>query len=129
VGADEIAETLTVRATSAYDTSKSGTATVTVIKVTKGAVTLIYPEDAAAGAFQGTITLSKSGVGNPDEQILTVSGDYDTYRWRVDGANKGQGKTIVLSAANYTTGAHQISVEVTRNGVVYSKTGSFRVEN
>jgi hypothetical protein len=47
----------------------------------------------------------------------------------VDGTIKENGKTIVLNAASYTTGTHQISVEVTRNGGVYSKTGSFRVEN
>lgn len=91
---------------------------------------MIYPEDAAAGAFPDNITLSKSGAGGkPITQTLTVSGEYDSYRWRVDGTIRENGKTITLNAAGYTTGTHQISVEVTRNGAAYSKTGTFRVEN
>ena len=106
------------------------TYTVTVTRPGQGGVTLIYPEDAAAGAFPDNISLSKSGAGDkPIEQTLTVSGEYGSYRWRVDGAIKENSKTIVLNAAGYTTGTHQISVEVTRNGTVYSKSGSFSVEN
>jgi uncharacterized protein YjdB len=129
VAAAESASSLTVRATSAYDTGKSGTAAVTVTGPGEGGVTLIYPEDPATNAFPDNITLSKSGTGNLTERTLTVSGTYDTYRWRIDGSIRGNGKSIVLNAASYTTGAHRISVEVTRNGVVYSKSGSFRVEN
>jgi hypothetical protein len=104
--------------------------TVTLTKAGQGGLTLIYPEDAASGAFTADLTLSKSGAeGKPTAQTFTVNGEYDTYRWRVDGTVKGNGKNITLDAAGYTTGGHQISVEVTRYGVVYSKSGSFRVEN
>jgi hypothetical protein len=131
VSASESATSLTVRATSTYDTAKFGTATIMVTKTGQG-VTLIYPEDAAAGvgAFPDNITLSKSGAGGkPTEQTLTVSGEYDSYRWRVNGTIKGNGKTIELKAADYKTGTHQISVEVTRDGGVYSRSGTFKVES
>jgi hypothetical protein len=112
------------------ENGSTATYTLTVIVRGQGDVTLIYPEDPAAGAFPDTIILSKSGTGgNPTGQTLTVSGEYDAYLWRVDGSVKGNGKRITLSAAGYTTGTHQISVEVTRNGVGYSKSGSFRVES
>jgi hypothetical protein len=105
--------------------------TVTVTRERQGAaaVTLSY-EDAAASAFPDTIALSKSGAGGkPAEQTLTVTGEYDTYQWRVDGTVRENGKTFVLKAASYTTGIHQISVEVTRNSGVYSKSGAFSVGN
>jgi hypothetical protein len=104
--------------------------TIRVTRAGQGEVTLIYPEDPATGAFPDTIVLSKSGAGGKlIEQNLTVNGDYDSCRWRVDGTVKENGKTIILNAANYTTGIHRISVEVTRNGAVYSKSGSFKIEN
>jgi hypothetical protein len=126
VDENESASSLTVRATSTVDTGKSGTAAVRVIKKEQGKVTLVYPEEAEDDPFQDTIVLSKS---NPDEQTLEVNGEYDTYRWRVDGSVKGNGKTLVLNAASYSTGTHRISVEVTLKGVVYSKSGTFTVED
>jgi hypothetical protein len=105
--------------------------TVTVTARGRGEVTLIYPADAAVNAFLNSpIILSKSGAsGKSSTQTLTVNGEYDIYRWRVDGTIEKHGKSFVLNAANYTVGIHQISLEVTLNGVAYSKFGSFRVEN
>jgi hypothetical protein len=57
-----------------------------------------------------------------------VSGEYGSCRWRVDGVIKENGKSIVLKAAEYKTGIHRISLEAARDGAVYSKTGSFRVQ-
>jgi hypothetical protein len=129
VGADESASSLTVRATSTYDTGKSGTAAVTVIVIViEEGVALIYPEDIAAGAFPEGIILFKIGTEDKRTKTLTVSGDYDTYQWRVDGTVKENSETIVLDAAEYTLGTHQISVEVTRGGEPYSKSGSFTVD-
>ncbi|MDR2192863.1 MAG: InlB B-repeat-containing protein [Treponema sp.] len=130
VGAAETAASLTVRAVSTYDPTTSGTATVTVPAPGRGTVTLIDPEDAASGAFSDdTITLSKSGAGGkPAEHTLTVNGEYGSYQWRVDGTVKANSESIVLKAADYGTGTHQISVEVRLNGVPYAKSGSFTVE-
>jgi hypothetical protein len=102
--------------------------TVTVTRRGQGGITMVFPTDTANGAITNTpITLSKNGT--PKTTTLTVSGDFDTYRWRVDGSIKGNTKTIILDAANYQAGTHQITLEVTRDGAVYSKTGSFTVQN
>jgi hypothetical protein len=121
VGEDETASSLIVRAASTYNTTKSGTAAVTVPPRGQGTVTLIYPEDAAADAFPDTIVLSAA-------QTLTVSGEYDLYQWLVDGTITASSKSITLNPADYAAGTHQISVELTRNGVMYSKAGTFTVE-
>jgi hypothetical protein len=108
----------------------TATYTVTVTVGGQGNLTLIYPEDPAIGAFPDNIILSKSGAeGKPTIKALSVSGEYNTCRWWVDGSVKGYDKTINLSAADYTIGTHQISVEVTLDGVVYSKSGSFKIES
>ena len=90
----------------------------------RGLITLVF--DAASGELPEPISLSKL---NNEEKILTVSGDFDSCRWRVDGLVKGNGKTFTLKAADYSTGLHQISVELTRDGAAYSKSGSFTVTN
>jgi formylglycine-generating enzyme required for sulfatase activity len=90
--------------------------------------TLIYPTDAASGALSNSsITIAKTAGSNPTTQLLTVSGNFDSYRWRVDGLTRGSGKTLALNAGDYATGIHQISLEVTLNGVAYSKSGAFTV--
>jgi hypothetical protein len=93
-------------------------------------VTLEGPKDVAEDAFPDTaITLSKSGAGGKlSTQPLAVNGEYDTYRWLVDGTLKEDSASITLNAADYAVGTHQISVEVTRNGAIYSKSGTFTVE-
>jgi hypothetical protein len=49
VAANESAASLAVRATSTFDTSKSGTAAVAVNNEGEGSITLVYPVDAASG--------------------------------------------------------------------------------
>ena len=92
--------------------------TVTVTAPGQGGVTMVFPADAASGALTDTpIVLNKTPI--PTTHTLTVSGDFDTYRWRVNGAFKENGKSITLNAADYTAAAYQITLEVTLNGVVY----------
>jgi hypothetical protein len=114
-------------------TAENGSTTVYTVTVVflpgrGGPVEIVFPVDGASGALAGTtpITLSKTEA---DEQTLTVIGTFDRYRWRVDGVVKGNSNTIVLKALDYRTGVHQISVEVTLGGIVYSKTGSFTVQD
>jgi hypothetical protein len=126
VAANESAASLTVRAASTVDTSKSGTAVVTVITPEgTGTFILVYPEDAASGELSGSIEV------NPENSpvTLTVSGTFDTYQWRVDGIVKGTTETIELYAGAYSPGRRQLSLEVTRNGIPYSKSGVFTVSN
>jgi uncharacterized repeat protein (TIGR02543 family) len=101
--------------------------TVTARIPGQGVVSLVLPMDTASGALTDTpIVLSGSGVS---EQTLTVSGDFDSYRWRVNGTLTGNGKSITLKATDYTAAVYQITVEVTKDGAVYSKIGSFTVQN
>jgi hypothetical protein len=46
----------------------------------------------------------------------------------VDGKIKGTGNTFTLDAGGYIVGVHQLSLEVTLDGVIYSKPGSFTVQ-
>jgi hypothetical protein len=93
-----------------------------------GSITLVDPTDVANNALDiDGIPISKTG--DPQTRVLAVIGVFDSYRWRVDGSVRGSGNTLVLSAADYATGTHQISLEVTLNGAVYSQSGSFTVES
>jgi uncharacterized repeat protein (TIGR02543 family) len=114
----------TVRA----EDGSSAVYTVTVTAPGQGAVTMVFPTDTASEALTADpIILSKTPT--PATHTLTVSGDFDSYRWRVNGAFKGTGKSITLDAADYPAAVYQITVEVTLDGVVYSKTGAFTVQN
>jgi hypothetical protein len=94
-----------------------------------GSITLVYPTDAASGALSDSpITIAKTTGTYPTSHIITVNGVFDSYRWRVDGLVKGNGTTLTLNAGDYVLGTHQISLEVTLNGAVYSKSGSFTVQ-
>jgi hypothetical protein len=92
-----------------------------------GSITLVDPTDVANNVLDiDGIVISKTG--ETQTHTLVVSGVFNSYRWRVDGLVRGSGNTLVLSAADYATGTHQISLEVTLNGAVYSQSGSFTVE-
>jgi hypothetical protein len=114
-------------ATTVTNAANSGVVTITFPATTapgSASITLVYPTDAAADALTyGSITISGTQTHN-----LTVIGGFDSFRWRVDGLARGSGKTFILDAGAYTPGIHQISLEVTLNGAVYSKSGSFRVQ-
>jgi hypothetical protein len=46
----------------------------------------------------------------------------------VDGFVKGNAGTFTLNAGDYSSGRHQLGLEVTLNGAVYSKSGVFTVQ-
>jgi uncharacterized repeat protein (TIGR02543 family) len=99
--------------------------TVTVTPKGQGSVVLVYPEDAASGSLiPAGITLAKPG----GYQFLQAGGDFDSYRWRVDGVIRSNEKEFILLAVTYSIGNHQISLEVVRDGVVYAKSGAFKVQ-
>jgi hypothetical protein len=127
VAADETATDFIVRATSTFNTSKFDTAAVT-IKGEGSIILIYYPEDDEADdALSG---LSDVTAATPVPlTALTVTGDpFDTYRWLVDGSIKDTTDTFTLNAGDYTPGPHQLSLEVTLNGAVYSKSGAFTVQ-
>jgi hypothetical protein len=85
--------------------------------------------DQGAGAFtQGDFTLSKSGANNSAKtSIIQLAGNWDSVQWYVDGKPKGTGVALYINAANYTVGGHTLSVEVTKNGVPWSKGARFTI--
>jgi hypothetical protein len=109
-------------------TAEDGSAAIYTVTVTpkgQGSVTLVYPDDAASGSLDSAgITISKPS----GQQTLQAAGEFDSYRWRVDGVIRSNEKIFVLHAADYTAGGHRISLEVSRDGVAYSKSGSFKVQ-
>jgi uncharacterized repeat protein (TIGR02543 family) len=82
---------------------------------------IIINPDAGSGAFEGgNFTLSKSGT--PNSRTVTVAGtDYESLIWYVDGIVKGTGMSLVITASDYTTGGHWLTLFITRNGVTWSK--------
>jgi hypothetical protein len=123
-GLSQTAQDLLTGEKALLDSLKAKIDTLGVGKIT----TLVYPTDAASGALSNSpITIAKIAGSNPTTRLLTVSGDFHSYQWRVDGLTRGSGKTFTLNAGDYALGAHQISLEVTLNGAVYSKFGSFTV--
>jgi hypothetical protein len=109
-------------------TAEDGTAVVYVVTVTlmgQGSVALVYPDDAASGnlALTGIVISKPSG-----QRVLQAIGEFDSYRWRVDGVIRSNERVFTLHAADYTIGGHRISLEVTRDGIAYSKSGSFKVQ-
>jgi ribosomal protein L13E/preprotein translocase subunit SecB len=107
-------------------TAETYTVNVTVMLPGQGGITLVSLTDAASGELPGwPVTINKTGY--PQTETLYVAGTFDTCRWRVDGTVKGTGGSFALDAADYIAGTHQLSLEVTLNGVPYSKSGTFIV--
>jgi uncharacterized repeat protein (TIGR02543 family) len=83
--------------------------------------------DAGDGAFsQGTFTVYKGGGIGLQTLTLTGSG-YTNPRWFVDGESAGTGSGIDISATDYTTGGHSLTLLITKNGVSWSKELPFTV--
>jgi hypothetical protein len=95
----------------------------------RGSVTLIYPQNVAAGELAGgPIVIFKGRTDGTEVHTVAMAGSFDTCRWLVDGNARGDGPAFTLNAGDYTQGIHQISLELTLDGAVYSKSGSFTVQ-
>jgi hypothetical protein len=79
VASDESLPTLQVKATSAGDSSKSGTAAVTVTAAPGGEARIIIGEEGEIASWQDSISLSQGQTA-----VLTVLG-YIVTRWTIDG--------------------------------------------
>jgi hypothetical protein len=87
--------------------------------------------DKGAGAFnQGDFTLSRSGAGgNAKTKSISLAGSWDSVEWFIDGKSKGTGNSVYINSTNYTLGGHTLEVEVTKDGVPWSKGAKFTVTN
>jgi hypothetical protein len=127
----ETANTLTVKATSVADPSKSGAATVTVNK----------PQDPTGHVkieFSGlpqdeTITLDRSSDPLSWKEnttlTVTVSETFDGYRWALDGVILAENtNTLTLYAGALEAKQHTLTVFVKRGVVEYAKILTFKVD-
>jgi hypothetical protein len=106
VAANETASTLTVRATSTFDTSKSGTATV-MVYATEGAVLTVSVTPSTPGVAKGGTKQFTASVTGPDSPAQTVT-------WSVPGGGTGTGITsdgLLTVAAGET--AETLTVKAT----------------
>jgi hypothetical protein len=108
------------------DTSKSGTAAVTVEGFT---VVLRGIDEESIDLSRNTDNdLSKS---SNDSLTVTVTGSYDSIRWYVDewgNQDQGTGSSYTIhSNGSIPVGLHRLTVVVVKNGVPYSKELTFRV--
>jgi hypothetical protein len=77
--------------------------------------------------LDGGIKLSKSDSAYSSIAISVVNdwynGNYDAFRWLVDGADLAgeTGNSVTLNAADYTAGAYWLTVIAERAGVPYSR--------
>jgi hypothetical protein len=126
VAADEAKDsTLTVKATSTVDTSKSGTATVTVSGGGSLAISIGFADhDITVSGGTADNQISKTGAGGKPTTLTLSATGYTTPMWYVDGSAMGIGMaSITLDASSPGSEVRQHSVTFTgiRDGVLYSK--------
>jgi hypothetical protein len=80
--------------------------------------------DEEIGLSPDSITLSKSNYGSI---TVSVTENWDSVNWYVDGANWGGDTEIGLSAFSYPVGKHTVTAVVKQGTVFYSKTLHFEV--
>jgi uncharacterized repeat protein (TIGR02543 family) len=107
------------------------TGDITVYAKWSGVLITLNLDDAGDGAFsQGSFTVSKTGNGDPSGQAISINGSgYTNPRWMVDGTLKGTDTSIIIQAADYNLGGHNLSLLITKNGVTWSKDIAFTVTN
>ncbi|MDL2236668.1 InlB B-repeat-containing protein [Christensenellaceae bacterium OttesenSCG-928-K19] len=112
VGADETAQTLTVTATSVFNSTEKGTATVTV------------PQPAANGVTvsPGTATVEKTKTQAFTATVDAVNGADDSVSWSVDGTDSSISANGVLTVGAGET-AKTLTVTAT-SSFDKSKTGT-----
>jgi hypothetical protein len=98
--------------------------TVTKIVEGQGGIVLSFVDEGAAALKGQTISLSKAAGTS---FTLEAAVGYESYEWYVDGELKTTNRSITLSAGMYSLGKHYVSVEVWKDGVLYSKEATFTV--
>jgi hypothetical protein len=98
--------------------------TVTKIVEGQGGIVLSFTDEGSA-ALEGQIAALSKAAGT--SVTLEAAVGYESYEWYVDGESKTTNRSITLSAAAYSLGKHYVSVEVWKNGVLYSKEAAFTV--
>lgn len=81
-----------------------------------------------------TITLSQAedvAVAAGSVVDVTVAETFDSYEWILDGAALAEetSATVSINTAALATGVHHLTAFVANNGLFYSRTFRFRIEN
>jgi uncharacterized repeat protein (TIGR02543 family) len=97
-------------------------------------LTITYKDIVDAAPSITGPTLYRVRNNGPTSAVLTVDNpdQYDSISWQVENTTAvGTGSTFTLNASNTAynrVGEHFVTVVVSKNGVPYNKTVSFRVE-
>lgn len=97
---------------------------VTKIVEGQGGIVLGFADEGSEALKGQAITLSKAAGTSVTVEAAV---GYERYEWFVDGEAKTTNRSITLNAGAYSLGRHYVSVEVWKNGVVYSKEAVFTV--
>jgi formylglycine-generating enzyme required for sulfatase activity len=98
VSANETATSLTITATSTVDTSKSGTAAVTV------------PTVSAVTVSPGTVSVAKGGTQTFTAEVTGAGDPAQTVRWTLSGGGEG---TTISAAGVLTVAANETATSLT----------------
>jgi hypothetical protein len=98
-----------------------------------GGITLGFTDQGEGAFSQGSFTLKKTGTAEEQSKTITVTGTWDALTWIVGVKTVGTGTAFTLNAADYTVGAHVLSVTVRKgsgaSAVYWSKELAFTVED
>jgi len=141
VATGETNTTLTVRATSVADATKSGTATVTVLSNTPGITVTIKWDVSDANIIKdpgnpASISYNEIVNGNKSLTFTLDGGTFINVKWYMYGtvvstndASITIDKTKTTILANFTTGTHTLYVMGERDGAPFSAYVTFIVSN
>jgi uncharacterized protein YjdB len=102
------------------------TASCAVTVMAAQVVSVNFDDPGSAAFNQETFTVIKGGT--PASQGITLTGDWTSGEWRVDGKVRGTGTSgFTVSAADYTVGGHALEVVVYQGSTPWSKTLRFTV--
>jgi hypothetical protein len=124
-------------AASVANNANSGTVIITFPKTEASAVSADF-QISFTGPVNNDITVDggfKLSKSEPASSSITISvgngGDYDAFRWLVDGADlDGEtGDSVTLNASDYNAGTYWLTVLAEKAGVPYSREFPFAVVN
>jgi uncharacterized repeat protein (TIGR02543 family) len=137
IAAVDAGKTITVTVTSSGNTgSVVSDPTVAVIPVGSSGMTITFEQLADENITLSEFIIYKNNRGNaityPGLKTITLTNAsiYSAIAWFIDESTAvGTANSVDVNATNLTSARHRLTVEVTRNGVPYSKTINFEVKN
>jgi hypothetical protein len=111
-------------------TAESGDNEIYVVTVNwNGEVAVDFTREISWDFEGNTLTLFKTGDGNPSTKTITADDNYEVYEWYVDNEKKGAANAMTLEATSYSIGRHSLTLVVMKDGVYNAKKISFIINN